>query len=92
MSSMGLASAAEQLKMMFAPLQTVSSLTCNWTPSGGSAKDENSLSTVVNSQQISPYISTSDLVIRTPVSRTQNQVSRVEELKQRKSRGKFKKL
>ena len=40
-SSIGLASAAEQLQMKFAPLQT--SLTCNWTPSGGSAKDENSL-------------------------------------------------
>ena len=89
---MGLASAAEQLKMMFAPLQTVSSLTCNWTPSGGSAKDENSLGTVANSQQISPNISISDLVIRTPVSRIQNQGSRVEELKQRKGRGKLRKL
>ena len=36
MSSMGLASAAEQLKVTFAPLQTVSSLTRNWTPSGWS--------------------------------------------------------
>ena len=36
MSSTGLASAAEQLKVTFAPLQTVSSLTRNWTPSGGS--------------------------------------------------------
>ena len=40
MSSMGLASAAEQLKVTFAPLQTVSSLTCNWTPSGWSVMHE----------------------------------------------------
>ena len=46
MSSIGLASVTEQLKMMLAPLQTVSSLTSNWTPSGGSAIKQNSLSTV----------------------------------------------
>ena len=65
MNSMGLASAAEQLKMTFAPLQTVSSLTCNWTPSGGSAKDENSL-VQLSSQQISPGNSISDLVYQNP--------------------------
>ena len=57
---MGLASATEQLKIMFAPLQTVSSLTCNRTPSGGSAKEQNSLSTVIT--QIRTEISTLDLV------------------------------
>ena len=34
MSSMGLASTAEQLKVTLAPLQSVSSVTRNWTPSG----------------------------------------------------------
>ena len=43
MSSMGLASAAEQLKVTFAPLQTVSSLTCNWTPSGWSVMKKKGL-------------------------------------------------
>ena len=44
MSSMGLASAAEQLKVTFAPLQTVSSLTRNWTPSGWSVMKKKGLS------------------------------------------------
>ena len=44
MSSMGLASAAEQLKVTFAPLQTVSSLTRNWTPSGLSVMKKKGLS------------------------------------------------
>jgi len=61
---MGLASAAEHLKMTFAPLQTVSSLTCNRTPSGGSAKEQNFLSTVIT--QISTEISTLDLVNKMP--------------------------
>ena len=61
---MGLASTAEQLKMTFAPLQTVSSLTCNRTPSGGSAKEQNSLSTVIT--QITTEISTLDLVNKMP--------------------------
>ena len=44
MSSMGLPSAAEQLKVTFAPLQTVSSLTRNWTPSGLSVMKKKGLS------------------------------------------------
>ena len=44
MSSMGLASAAEQLKVTFAPLQTVSSLTRNWTRSGWSVMKQKRLS------------------------------------------------
>ena len=44
MSSMGLASAAEQLKVTFAPLQTVFSLTRNWTPSGLSVMKKKRLS------------------------------------------------
>ena len=44
MSSMGLASAAEQLKVTFAPLQTVFSLTRNWTPSGLSVMKKKGLS------------------------------------------------
>ena len=62
MSSVGLASVTEQLKMTFAPLQTVSSLTCNRTPSGGSAKKQNYLSTVIT--QISYEIRILDLVNR----------------------------
>ena len=42
------------------------------------------LSVQLSSQQISPGISVSDLVIKTPVSRIHNQLSRVEELEQRK--------
>ena len=61
---MGLASAAEQLKMTFPPLQTVSSLTCNRTPSGGSVKEQNSLSTVIT--PISSEIRTLDLVNKMP--------------------------
>ena len=80
---MGLASAAEQLKMTFAPLQTVSSLTCNWTPSGESAKNK-TLSVQLSSHQISPDISISDLMIETAVSKIQNRALRVEELEQRK--------
>ena len=44
MSSMGLASATEQLKVTFAPLQTVSSLTRNWTPSDWSVMNKKRLS------------------------------------------------
>ena len=62
MSSVGLASVTEQLKMTFASLQTVSSLTCNWTPSGGSAKKQNYLSTLIT--QISSEIRILDLVNR----------------------------
>ena len=60
MSSVGLASVTEQLKMTFTPLQTVSSVTCNWTPSGGSSKKQNYLSTVMT--QISYEIRILDLV------------------------------
>ena len=66
MSSMGLASVTEQLKMTLAPLQTVPSLTSNWTPSGGSAKDEHSLSTDVITTNQPWTISTSDLMITSP--------------------------
>ena len=44
MSSMGLASATEQLKVTFAPLHTVSSLTRKWTPSGWSVMKKKRLS------------------------------------------------